>query len=70
MTNPLVGVLALQYCQIELPVKVMRSQAGYYIGTQNEDGAPCSRESVEYWTTHAEATQCLVKVTWRQKLFP
>ena len=31
-----------------LPLQVCESRAGFYIGTLNQDGTPCSRESVEY----------------------
>ncbi len=31
------------------PLQVLKSRAGYYIGTCDEDGLPYSRESVEYW---------------------
>lgn len=49
--------------------KVLRSGAGYYIGTTYFDqdiGAelPYSRESVEYWATCDEARQALIEGKW------
>jgi hypothetical protein len=60
------GVLALQYCHLRLPLQVLRSAAGYYIGTAEFDG-PCSRESEEYWELESEAQQALVTGQWTQK---
>lgn len=39
------GLLALEYCGKRLPLQVLQSAAGFYIGTMDDDG-PCSRESV------------------------
>ncbi|MCR6651260.1 MAG: hypothetical protein NVV73_07115 [Cellvibrionaceae bacterium] len=62
------GLLALQYCHIRLPLKVLRSAAGYYIGTANELGGPCSRESNEYWELESEAERALEAGRWTQKM--
>lgn len=40
------GLLAQQYCNIELPLQVLKSNAGFYIGTA-DDAGPCSREVLE-----------------------
>ena len=42
------GVLAKQYLDVSLPLQVLQSNAGFYLGTADDDG-PCSRESVEFW---------------------
>ncbi len=39
------GVLALVCTGLKLPLQVLHSSAGYYIGTQKDEG-PISRESV------------------------
>ena len=40
------GALALAWTGKRLPLQVLRSAAGHYIGTQDDEG-PVSRESVE-----------------------
>jgi len=62
MTN---GKLALEYCDKKLPVQVMRSNAGYYIGTCDDDG-PVSRESCEYWRKQSDADDALINDSWTQ----
>jgi hypothetical protein len=42
------GALALAWTGKRLPLQVLRSAAGHYIGTQDDEG-PVSRESVEYF---------------------
>jgi len=42
------GKLAREYANLRLPLEVLRSGRGFYIGTANESG-PVSRESEEYW---------------------
>ena len=64
-----IGMLAKQYVGVNLPLTVMKSQAGYYIGTVQEDG-PCSRESAEYWPDERTATEALAKGDWTQRLTP
>lgn len=60
------GQLALEYCNKRLPLQVMKTNAGYYIGTAGEDG-PCSRESLEYWRHQSDADDALEKGTWTQR---
>ena len=60
------GKLALEYCGRKLPLQVMKSQAGYYIGTCSDDG-PCSRESVEYYRKEGDASTALANSTWTQR---
>ncbi len=64
-----VGALALAFCGKRLPLQVLRSAAGYYIGTFDDDG-PCSRESEEYWSLRAQAEQALATEQWTQKVTP
>ena len=53
-----IGKLTLQYTGKSLPLEVLRSQAGFYIGTA-EDGWPVSRESVEYFRNEKRAQTAL-----------
>ncbi len=62
------GKLAQQY-GYELPLEVMRSAAGFYIGT-SEQGMPFSRESQEYFPNHGEAVEALATGKWTQRLTP
>jgi hypothetical protein len=49
------------------PLEVCKSAAGFYIGTLDEDGAPFTRESREYWAQRAQAETALTKGAWTQK---
>jgi hypothetical protein len=62
------GYLAKHYGGFTLPVKVLQSAAGYYIGTW--DDGPFSRESVEYYATEDEAQDALDSGTWTQRRYP
>ena len=65
-TPPHHGILALstgKYFQLQ----VCKSQAGYYIGTLNEDGLPYTRESQEYWRKRELANAALRTAGWTQK---
>ena len=53
------GLLALAYVGKRLPLQVLRSAAGHYIGTF--DDGPASRESVEYFPSHEAAPAMLWK---------
>lgn len=59
------GMLAAE-AGLQLPLQVLRSHAGIYIGTADDEG-PVSRESVEYFPTEGEAHRALAKGTWTQK---
>ena len=63
------GKLAQEFCGKTLEIQVMRSAAGYYIGTCSEDG-PCSRESNEYFRKEGDAEAALSNGTWTQKATP
>ena len=58
------GLLALK----RLPLQVLRSAAGHYIGTF--DDVPASRESVEYFPSHEAARHALETGTWTQRPCP
>jgi len=59
------GHLAKKYCNLSLPLQVLNSAEGFYIGTFNEDG-PISRESAEYFPTREGADQALTDGSWTQ----
>lgn len=44
------GLLARTWCEKYLPLRVLQSARGWYLGTADDEG-PVSRESVEYWPT-------------------
>lgn len=58
------GHLALVFCNKALPLKVLKSQAGFYIGTA--DDLPVSRECDRYWPTEKEAENALTTGDWQQ----
>lgn len=63
------GQLAREWCGKSLPLQVLRSAAGYYIGTADDEG-PCSRESVEYFRKEDAAKFALEKGEWTQRDHP
>ncbi len=75
-----VGYLAVSHCGIELPLQVLSSAAGYYLGTEGPEysasgsdllpGEPISRESIEYWPTQEEATNAMHAGKWTQRHTP
>lgn len=67
------GELALRFGGLTLPLRVLQSAAGYYLGTLDEDGMPYSRESVAYWRKPEEAEATLKDTSsksWTQKPNP
>lgn len=59
------GILAA-VSGFHLPLQILRSGRGYYIGTANDAG-PVSRESEEYFSTRQAAEQALQGSTWTQR---
>jgi hypothetical protein len=59
------GLLALTYVGKRLPLQVLRSAAGHYIGTF--DGGPVTRESIEYFPTDEAARHALETGAWTQR---
>ncbi len=51
----------------QFPVRVLKSAAGFYLGTTSADGLPFSRESVEYWPSDVDAALALENGTWTQR---
>lgn len=49
-----------------LPLQVLQSAAGYYIGTCDQ-GGPVSRESMEYFPDADTASQSLTRGLWTQR---
>lgn len=59
------GRNAARYLKRQLPLEVLQSAAGFYIGTMDEQG-PASRESQEYWRYQEQAQQALEQQEWSQ----
>lgn len=49
-----------------IPLKVLKSARGFYIGTCDEHQGPLSRESNEYWTCENDASHALESGRWTQ----
>lgn len=64
------GRLAAEFGKRRLPLEVCKSAAGFYLGTREENGAPFSRESKEYWPTRQEAERALTLRIWSQRRVP
>ena len=60
------GLLAKSELNLELPVVVLKSAQGYYLGTANDLG-PVSRESVEYFKNNKSAESALKEGRWSQR---
>jgi len=52
------GILARESCGVKLPLQVLQSEKGFYIGTADDSG-PVSRESMEYWSSKEKAETAL-----------
>lgn len=65
---PVFGKLAQSTGQ-QLPLTICQSQAGFYLGTCNDQG-PYTRESTEYWRTRAAAAKALEAGHWTQRQEP
>lgn len=63
------GQLAKTYCNLVLPLEVLQSASGFYIGTQ-EEGMPFSRESAEYFRHRQDAVDALNTGEWTQRDHP
>ena len=51
-----------------LPVQVLKSAAGFYLGTL-QGGSPFTRESEKYWSTAAEAASALEDGLWTARRY-
>ena len=63
------GVLATR-AGFDLPIRVLSSCAGYYIGTFSDTHGKISRESREYYPTQRLAEEAFRKGTWTQRRHP
>nr|WP_080745399.1 hypothetical protein [Cupriavidus necator] len=65
------GYLARPYTgkRLPLPLQVLLSAAGYYIGTADREG-PVSCESVEYFRSQQAADLALATGRWQQRTHP
>ena len=64
-----IGYQALAYVGKRLPLQVLCSAAGHYIGTADAEG-PVSRESVSYFRSLRAAEHALRTGRWQQSLNP
>ncbi len=64
-THMKLGTLAA-HCGKSLPVRVYQSNAGFYLGTYDDEG-PFTRESEEYWRKEADAYEALARGSWIQR---
>lgn len=62
-------MLAKQIGQ-DFALVVCESRAGFYLGTRDQQGAPFSRESVEYWPRRDAAEAALRTGCWTQRAEP
>ena len=62
------GVLAARF-GYDLPIRVLSSRAGYYIGTFSETHGVVSRES-QYFDKRIDAEEAFRKGTWTQRRNP
>lgn len=63
--NMVNGMLAAQ-SGFDLPLQVLNSARGFYIGTANNDG-PVSRESEAYFSSYTEAAEAMHTGRWTQR---
>ena len=65
----MIGKLAKELCGVELPVTVLQSPAGFYLGT-HVNGLPVSRESDEYFASRESAEAATETGNFTQRLNP
>ena len=65
----MIGKLAKEILGVELPVTVLESRAGFYLGTQ-DNGVPVSRESEEYFADRNVAETALRSGKFTQRMHP
>lgn len=69
LNNDVKGKLAVQAGHW-LPIRVLSSARGYYIGTFSETHGPFTRESVEYWDKAIHAEEAMRTGKWTQRKHP
>jgi hypothetical protein len=67
-THPAYGKLAWFYTDQKLPLQVLQSANGYYIGT-SVNNEPVSRES-EYFPSRPDAETAMRNGMWTQRVTP
>jgi hypothetical protein len=60
------GQLAAQYGEM-LPLRVLSSANGFYLGTFSPEDGPVTRESVEYFPTREAADEVFASGSWTQR---
>ncbi len=60
------GLLAKEILDLTLELQVLKSAAGWYLGTVDDEG-PVSRESLEYFQTESLAECALEDRAWIQR---
>lgn len=63
------GFLAFEFGRRRLPLSVLKSARGYYLGTFCDLG-PVSRESAEYWPSEEQAQAAMASGEWTQRDHP
>ncbi|EIC4005151.1 hypothetical protein OHD41_19205 [Escherichia coli] len=63
--KPTSGILTAK-AGYTLPLQILSSARGYYIGTQCDEG-PVSRESEEYFRNYEQAVRALENGIWTQR---
>lgn len=53
-----------------LPIEVLHSGAGFYLGRCCPKEGPISRLSIEYWNTKEEAEEALSSDNWTMRFEP
>ncbi|MDK9702487.1 MAG: hypothetical protein OEL20_05055 [Sulfuritalea sp.] len=64
-----VGILALRM-DVLLPLQVIQSAGGFYIGTASPTDGPLTRESREQWRTREQAIEAFESGDWTQRHAP
>jgi hypothetical protein len=64
--TPPFGLLAKIHADRELPLEVLQSAAGYYLGTWDEE-VPFTRESEEFFASEPAARNALSCSAWTQR---
>lgn len=52
----------------EYPMEILRSAAGFYLGTCSDSG-PFTRESIQYWPTREKAKKAWDEGRWTQRTY-
>lgn len=64
------GLIAEEFGGRKLPLRVLQSAAGFYIGTWDDEDGPFSRESAEYYSNKEDASAALNSNTFTQREHP